>query len=112
MRISNPIPLSRSPIQTMIASSTRAMPTPKELVEQAMSQSHPASIPVMCQLANGHTIINTRVHPIDYFTSDEVWADCLLQMRKLYDFDGILCHNDWRARALTPGFPAFDDSVT
>lgn len=77
------------------------MPNPKELVQQAMAQLHPSTIPVMCQLANGHTIINTRVHSIDYFTSDEVWADCLLQMRQLYDFDGILCHKPGRVKALT-----------
>lgn len=76
------------------------MPTPKELVQQAMSQSHPGAIPVMCQMANGHTIINTKVHPIDYFTSNEVWADCLLKMRELYDFDGILCHKPGRVQGL------------
>src|SRR5687768_16179585 len=68
------------------------MPTPKEVVDKAMRQNRPDRIPVMCQLANGHTIINTGVHPIDYFVSDDVWADCLTQMRRLYDFDGILCH--------------------
>jgi len=76
------------------------MATPKELVQQAMSQSHPCAIPVLCQMANGHTIINTHVHPIDYFTSNEVWADCLLQMRALYDFDGILCHKPGRVQGL------------
>jgi MtaA/CmuA family methyltransferase len=76
------------------------MPSPKELVEQAMSQAHPSAIPVMCQMANGHTIINTGVHPIDYFTSDEVWTDCLLKMRELYDFDGILCHKPGRVKGL------------
>ena len=65
-----------------------------------MSQSHPAAIPVMCQMANGHTIINTKVHPIDYFCSNEVWADCLLKMRDLYDFDGILCHKPGRVHGL------------
>ena len=62
------------------------MSTAKERVEKAMSLSRPDSIPIMCQMANGHTIINTEVHPIDYFTSDEIWADCLLKMRELYDF--------------------------
>lgn len=76
------------------------MATPKELVQQAMSQSHPAAIPVMCQMANGHTILNTHVHPIDYFTSNEVWADCLMRMRALYDFDGILCHKPGRVHGL------------
>ena len=76
------------------------MPTPKELVQQAMSQSHPAAIPVMCQMANGHTIINTKVHLIDYFINDEIWAGCLLKMRELYDFDGILCHKPGRVQGL------------
>jgi uroporphyrinogen-III decarboxylase len=77
------------------------MPTPKELVQAAMAQKQPDAIPVMCQMANGHTILNTRVHPIDYFISNEVWADCLLKMRALYDFDGILVHKPGRIHGLT-----------
>src|SRR5438067_5490844 len=76
------------------------MPSSKEIVGQAMRQQHPERIPVMCQLAAGHTIINTGVHPIDSFVSDDVWADCLLRMRKLYDFDGILCHKPGRTPRL------------
>ncbi len=72
----------------------------KELVDQAMNRKRPPRIPVMCQLANGHTIINTGVHPIDYFTDDEVWADCLIRMRSLYDFDGILCHKPGRVHGI------------
>jgi len=56
--------------------------------------------PVMCQMANGHTIINTGVHPIDYFTDDELWADCLIRMRETYGFDGILCHKPGRVHGL------------
>jgi len=76
------------------------MSSAKHLVEQAMSQQRPKSIPVMCQMANGHVIINTKTHPIDYFTSDEIWADTLLRMRQLYDFDGILCHKPGRVQGL------------
>jgi MtaA/CmuA family methyltransferase len=76
------------------------MPTSKEIMDQAMRQERPDQIPVMCQLANGHTIINTGVHPIDYFVDDDVWADCLIRMRELYDFDGILCHKPSRAPRL------------
>ena len=72
------------------------MPSSKDLVEQAMARKHPDHIPVMCQMANGHVILNTKVHPIEYFTDNEVWADCLLRMRALYDFDGILCHKPGR----------------
>ena len=76
------------------------MPTPKELVRQAMARERPPAIPVMCQMANGHVILNTKVHPIEYFLSDDVWADCLLRMRALYDFDGILCHKPGRVQGL------------
>lgn len=76
------------------------MPTPKELMHQAMSKEKTSAIPVMCQLANGHTIINTGVHPIDYFTDNDLWADCLIRMRELYDFDGILCHKPGRVQGL------------
>jgi len=68
----------------------------KELVERAMRLEQPERYPVMCQLANGHTIINTDVHPIDYFIDSQLWADCLLRIRKMYQFDGILCHKPGR----------------
>ena len=70
--------------------------SPKELVHAAMTQSRPPAIPVMCQLANGHIVINTQTHPIDYHMDDEIWANALLQIRELYDFDGILCHKPGR----------------
>ena len=54
----------------------------KELVRQAMALENPPRYPVMCQLANGHTIINTGVHPVDYFLDSMLWADCLLQIRE------------------------------
>lgn len=72
----------------------------KQIVREAMLRRSPARVPVMCQLANGHTILNTGVHPVDYFTSNEVWADCLLRMRSLYDFDGILCHKPGRVHGV------------
>jgi len=68
----------------------------KELVRQAMNLEQPERFPAMCQLANGHTIINTGVHPIDYFVDSQLWADCLIKIRELYDFDGILCHKPGR----------------
>jgi uroporphyrinogen-III decarboxylase len=70
--------------------------TSKEIMAAAMNLEKPERVPVMCQMANGHTIINTGVHPIDYFVDNEVWADCLIRMRELYDFDGILCHKPGR----------------
>ena len=74
--------------------------TPKQLVDQAMRLENPPRFPVMCQMANGHTIITTGVHPIDYFLDNELWADCLLRMRQRYEFDGILCHKPGRVHNL------------
>ena len=72
----------------------------KELIRQAMKRDRPERVPVMCQMANGHTVINTGVDPIDYFLDGELWAGCLKQMRALYDFDGILCHKPGRVHGL------------
>jgi uroporphyrinogen-III decarboxylase len=74
--------------------------TPKQLVDRAMRLDQPPRYPVMCQLANGHTILNTGVHSIDYFLDSALWADCLIRMRVLYDFDGILCHKPGRVHNL------------
>jgi len=71
-----------------------------ELVAAAMNQERTEQTPVMCQMANGHTIINTGVHPVEYFTDDDLWADCLIRMREAYDFDGILCHKPGRVKGL------------
>lgn len=74
--------------------------TPKELVDRAMRLERTPRYPVMCQMANGHTIINTGVHPIDYYLDSALWADCLIRMRELYYFDGILCHKPGRVHGL------------
>jgi uroporphyrinogen-III decarboxylase len=74
--------------------------TSRELVAMAMRRERPPRVPVMCQMANGHTVIQTGVDPVDYFLDDQVWADCLLRMRALYDFDGILCHKPGRVHGI------------
>ncbi|MFO7871788.1 MAG: uroporphyrinogen decarboxylase family protein [Kiritimatiellia bacterium] len=74
--------------------------TPKELVAEAMAMGRPPRVPVMCQLAIGHTLVNTGVHPVDFFLSSEACAEALLAVRELYDFDGILIHKPGRE----PGF--------
>ena len=70
--------------------------TPKQLMHEAMSMGTPGRVPTMCQLAIGHTVIQSGIHPIDYFLSNEAYAKGLLHMRELYDFDGILIHKPGR----------------
>lgn len=72
------------------------MRTPKELMTEAMSLGTPERVPAMCQLAIGHTLLQSGIHPIDYFLSNESYAQGLLMMRALYNFDGILLHKPGR----------------
>ncbi len=44
----------------------------------------------MCQMSIGHMLLQTRVSPLELWHSVEVYAECLLELRKLYQFDGIL----------------------
>jgi len=76
------------------------MQTSKELMREAMSLGRPPRVPVMCQLAIGHTLLQTGVHPVDYFLSSDAYAEGLLKVRAMYDFDGILMHKPGR----NPGF--------
>lgn len=69
---------------------------PKELMAQAMRLESPERVPVMCQLAIGHTLLNTGVHPIDFFLSSTAYAEALLAIRANYDFDGVLIHKPGR----------------
>lgn len=75
--------------------------TPREKVLAAMRREDPGDIPVFCQLAIGHTLLNTDVDPISFNFTNEGFAKGLLQIREKYDFDGILLHKPGRdARVL------------
>jgi hypothetical protein len=71
----------------------------------------PDRVPLMCQLSIGHMLLNLRVSPVDFWNDPAVFAQGLLRLREMYDFDGILVslhgHDPgWRAAvrssALTP----------
>jgi uroporphyrinogen-III decarboxylase len=70
----------------------------------AMRLGVPARVPAMCQLAIGHTLLQSGVHPLDFFLDSQAYADGLLAMRERYRFDGVLLHKPGRE-------PAFRDLV-
>lgn len=70
--------------------------TPRERVLAAMRREDPGEIPTFCQLAVGHTLLNTDVDPVAYNFTNEGYARGLLQIREKYDFDGILLHKPGR----------------
>jgi hypothetical protein len=70
--------------------------TPRERVLAAMRLQVPDQVPVMCQMATGHILLQTGVDPLADAAETETYARGLWEARKLYDFDGILIHKPGR----------------
>jgi len=62
----------------------------KERMKRAMEMKEPDRVPVMCQISIGHMLLQTGVSPAEFWNSGELFAESLLEMRKIYNFDGIL----------------------
>ncbi len=57
-------------------------------------------VPVMCQLALGHYLLNTDVAPSEIWFTSEGFSKALITLQERYGFDGILinlggCDPDW-----------------
>ena len=74
--------------------------SPRERVLTAMRREDPGQIPVFCQLAIGHTLLNTGVDPVEFNFTNEGFSEGLLRIREKYDFDGILLHKPGRDRGV------------
>ncbi len=70
--------------------------TPREREQVAMDLGTPDQIPVQCQLATGHILLNSGIDPIAEAVDSEAYAESLWRIRELYDFDGILMHKPGR----------------
>lgn len=64
--------------------------TSKERMRRAMNLEEPDRVPVMCQMSAGHMLLQTGFSPSEFWFSAELFADALLELRKVYCFDGIL----------------------
>ena len=47
-------------------------------------------VPVMCQMSFGHMLLQTGFRPLELWYTKEVFAEALLKLREIYQFDGIL----------------------
>lgn len=56
----------------------------------AMDLRKPDRVPVMCQLSIGHMLIQTKLPPAEFWFSAETYAEGLIELRSIYNFDGIL----------------------
>jgi hypothetical protein len=75
--------------------------TPKERVNAAMNLMQVDKIPLMCQLSIGHMLMQLKISPVEFWFDPITFADGLIKLREIYDFDGILIslhgHDpDWR----------------
>jgi uroporphyrinogen-III decarboxylase len=62
----------------------------RERIQRAMDLEEPDRVPVMCQMSIGHMLLQTGISPSEFWYSGELFAEGLLKLRKVYDFDGIL----------------------
>ena len=62
----------------------------RERMALAMAGREADRVPVMCQLAIGHYMLNTDFDPVDIWFTSDAFADALVQMQRRYRFDGIL----------------------
>jgi len=73
----------------------------KQRIRAAMRHASVDRVPVMCQLAIGHYLLNTDVSPADLWFTSEGFARALVELQRRYRFDGILINlsgrdPDWR----------------
>ncbi len=64
--------------------------TSKQRMEAAMRHQPVDRVPVMCQLAIGHYLLNTDVRPAELWFTSEGFSRALVTLQRRYRFDGIL----------------------
>lgn len=62
----------------------------KERIQAAMQHQPVDRVPVMCQLALGHYLVNTTIKPVDIWFTSEAFCEALITLQARYQFDGIL----------------------
>jgi len=62
----------------------------RERIRAAMRHQPVDRVPVMCQLAIGHYLLNTEVAPADLWFTSEGFARAAVAMADFYGFDGVL----------------------
>jgi hypothetical protein len=62
----------------------------KERVEAAMNLQQPDRVPLMCQFSIGSMMTLLQPNPVDFWYDKHVFAKGLIQLCKMFRFDGIL----------------------
>jgi hypothetical protein len=64
--------------------------TSKERVNYAMNLQRPDRVPLMCQFSIGSMLQQLKPDPVDFWYDKNVFADGLIELRRIFRFDGIL----------------------
>ena len=77
----------------------------KQRVRAAMNHEPVDRVPVMCQLALGHYLLNTNLRPVEVWFTSEGFVEALVTLQERYSFDGILINlpgadPDWERHVL------------
>ena len=80
--------------------------TPRQRMLAAMGLQTPDRVPVMCQLSIGHMFQQLEVSPSEFWFDAATFARGLVQLRELYNFDGILVslhghRRNWRNEVIS-----------
>lgn len=62
----------------------------RQRLQRAMDRETPDRVPLMCQLSIGHMLLQLRCSPSEFWLDAMTYADGLVALREIYDFDGIL----------------------
>ncbi len=62
----------------------------RQRILAAMAHQPVDRVPVMCQLAVGHYLLNTDISPVDLWFTSEGFARALVTLADRYRFDGVL----------------------
>lgn len=62
----------------------------RERIALSIHHKEPDRVPVMCQLALGHYLLNTEILPHELWYISEALADAMVTLQRRYSFDGIL----------------------
>jgi uroporphyrinogen-III decarboxylase len=62
----------------------------KERIAAAMRRQPVDRVPVMCQLAIGHYLLNAPIDPVEMWYTSEGFARSAIALAKRYGFDGVL----------------------
>ena len=62
----------------------------RQRISLTMQHRNPDRVPVMCQLALGHYLLNTGIPPHELWFTSEALAEAMVAMQRRYRFDGIL----------------------